>query len=228
MIKGKRASWAAVVLLALACGGRAQVLAGPTGAGGSVAMAGASTAGAAAGGGPIAGGPTSGGAPGVTGGGSTSASGSAGEAGSAGYIDYSLLCIPSDHWDSTLCECVPNRPRDPGAPSDGGPCLDIADCVLGTHWDSVACKCAQNECSKSTDCKGPLPNYCVSLCADGTSACSHFECISGACTVATCTPFRVGQSCGPGATCPGGYTCKPALDGGPGYGCVPVPSPPSM
>lgn len=42
-----------------------------------------------------------------------------------------------------------------------------------------------SECSKDSDCKGPLPMSCQ-LCADGSDGCAHHTCDSGKCTISYC------------------------------------------
>lgn len=52
-----------------------------------------------------------------------------------------VLCIRGDHWDSTLCQCVPD-----GASDDAGAvCPDLVLCVRGDHWDTGLCRCVPDD-----------------------------------------------------------------------------------
>ena len=93
-----------------------------------------------------------------------------------------VLCIRGDHFDTTLCKCVPD--------ADAGPvCIDNVLCISGDHFDTTLCKCvpdqAGNECKTAADCKGALPALCE-RCASGSTACAHFECVAGACETVIC------------------------------------------
>ena len=85
------------------------------------------------------------------------------------------LCIQGDHFDTTLCKCVP--------------CVDTVMCIQGDRFDTTVCGCvpnvAPNPCSSATDCTGALPALCQQ-CADGGSGCAHFTCVAGQCQVAYC------------------------------------------
>jgi hypothetical protein len=94
-----------------------------------------------------------------------------------------VLCIRGDHFDTTLCKCVPDV--------DAGPvCIDNVLCIRGDHFDTTLCKCvpdkvAGTQCSTAADCKGALPALCEQ-CANGSTACAHFECVAGACQTVIC------------------------------------------
>jgi hypothetical protein len=95
------------------------------------------------------------------------------------------LCIVGDHFDNTLCKCVPNLDA---APSDAGRCIDNVLCIQGDHFDTSLCRCVPNgagTCSTAADCTGALPALCQ-RCADGGSGCAHFECVAGQCSIAYC------------------------------------------
>jgi hypothetical protein len=115
--------------------------------------------------------------PGSTGG----TSGTGGTGGTGTCVD-NVLCIRGDHFDTTLCKCVPD--------ADAGPvCIDNVLCIRGDHFDTTLCKCvpdqAGNECKTAADCKGALPALCE-RCASGSTACAHFECVAGACETVIC------------------------------------------
>jgi hypothetical protein len=40
-------------------------------------------------------------------------------------------CVNGHHWNSQLCECVPN-------------CVDTIMCTVGHHWDPEKCTCIPN------------------------------------------------------------------------------------
>ncbi len=148
--------------------------------------------------------------------------GSGGAGGTSGCVE-TALCTRTSHWDSTACACVPN---DSGG-SGGAACVDNVLCIQGSHWDSVQCKCvpsAAGSCSSSSDCRGLLPQLCQ-VCADGSTACAHHECIAGKCEVVTCPIASGAQSCGPNpveASCPSGTVCTD-LGGSNGGRCVQDP-----
>ena len=64
------------------------------------------------------------------------------------------------------------------------PVCDPLVCPAGEHWDLTLCQCVPT-CATAADCTGALPQFCE-VCADGGAGCAHFECISGACQIATC------------------------------------------
>ncbi len=95
-----------------------------------------------------------------------------------------VLCVVGDHFDSTLCKCVPNAPADAGTR-----CVQNVLCVIGDHFDTTLCKCVPDSgtsaCTTAADCKGVLPALCQQ-CANGSTGCAHFVCTSGACQVSVC------------------------------------------
>jgi len=111
-----------------------------------------------------------------------STGGTSGTGGSGTCVD-NVLCIRGDHFDTTLCKCVPDV--------DAGPvCIDNVLCIRGDHFDTTLCKCvpdkvAGTQCSTAADCKGALPALCEQ-CANGSTACAHFECVAGACQTVIC------------------------------------------
>ena len=51
-----------------------------------------------------------------------------------------VLCILGDHFDATLCKCVPDR--EAGTVNDTNPvCIDTVLCIRGDHFDATLCKC---------------------------------------------------------------------------------------
>ncbi len=45
-----------------------------------------------------------------------------------------VLCVVGDHFDSSLCKCVPDTTVDAG-------CVQKVLCVMGDHFDRTLCKC---------------------------------------------------------------------------------------
>jgi hypothetical protein len=100
-----------------------------------------------------------------------------------------LLCIRGDHWDSTLCKCVPDAP---GGVDAAKACIDNVLCIRGDHWDSTLCKCAPDvpappggQCAAASDCRGILPTLCM-VCEGGGDGCAHWTCKAGRCETAYC------------------------------------------
>ncbi|HEY5961712.1 MAG TPA: hypothetical protein VIV60_34370 [Polyangiaceae bacterium] len=94
-----------------------------------------------------------------------------------------VLCLTGNHFDRDLCKCVPDADA-------GSTCVQNVLCIRGDHFDRDLCKCvpdapAANACEVATDCHGILPTICE-VCSDGTTSCAHFDCVAGACQVATC------------------------------------------
>jgi hypothetical protein len=96
------------------------------------------------------------------------------------------LCVVGDHFDRTLCKCVPN--------TDGAvdaACVQTQLCIRGDHFDRTLCKCVPDVsdggdgCATAADCQGVLPALCQ-LCSDGSAGCAHFTCVGGQCTIAYC------------------------------------------
>ncbi|HMA92697.1 MAG TPA: hypothetical protein VKP30_08425, partial [Polyangiaceae bacterium] len=96
-----------------------------------------------------------------------------------------VLCIRGSHFDQTQCKCVP----DDATPT----CVQNVLCIRGSHFDQTQCKCVPDEagdagvaaCNTAADCKGLLPSICEQ-CPNGNTACAHFACTAGACSVAIC------------------------------------------
>jgi hypothetical protein len=44
---------------------------------------------------------------------------------------------------------------------------------------------ADNACDKVDDCTGGLPKFCK-VCSDGSTACAHWACLEGTCSIASC------------------------------------------
>ena len=100
------------------------------------------------------------------------------------------LCIQGDHFDKSLCKCVPNQDAGTVPPVDTKPaCVDNVLCIQGDHFDTTVCGCvpnaSANPCNSATDCTGALPALCQQ-CADGSNGCAHFTCAAGQCQVAYC------------------------------------------
>lgn len=98
------------------------------------------------------------------------------------------LCIVGDHFDTTLCKCVPNQDAGSVTPADAA-CIDNVLCIKGDHFDTSLCKCVPDTsatgCATAADCLGILPALCQQ-CADGGTGCAHFDCVAGTCQVAYC------------------------------------------
>jgi len=100
------------------------------------------------------------------------------------------LCIQGDHFDTTVCKCVPIHDAGVVPPVDTKPaCVDTVMCIQGDHFDTTVCGCVPNAsanvCSSAADCTGAVPALCQQ-CADGGSGCAHFTCFAGQCQVAYC------------------------------------------
>ena len=65
------------------------------------------------------------------------------------------------------------------------PVCDPMRCPTGQTFDPVLCKCVKNQCVTAADCTGPLPQFCE-ICADGSTACAHWSCVAGQCSVNAC------------------------------------------
>jgi hypothetical protein len=72
-----------------------------------------------------------------------------------------VLCTIGDHFDSTLCKCVPNQDGAASPAVDAGTCVDNVLCVMGDHFDSKLCKCMPNQ-----DGAVPPPAVDASTCID--------------------------------------------------------------
>jgi hypothetical protein len=107
-----------------------------------------------------------------------------------------VLCIKGDHWDTTLCQCVPDNPPAGCISNAGGPCGGTTQtpctCASGltcqTLLDSSmpgVCRASGAACVSALDCKGALPTFCL-LCPDGSAGCAHWACVNNACEIATC------------------------------------------
>jgi hypothetical protein len=108
-----------------------------------------------------------------------------------------VLCIRGDHWDPTLCKCVPDADVDAAGPTpdaaatqtDAATCYELSYCVMTDHWDPAQCKCVPNnvQCTSPSECHGLLPQYCVASCPNGApGACAHWACVNGTCVTETC------------------------------------------
>ena len=86
-----------------------------------------------------------------------------------------VLCVRGDHWDPTLCRCVPNA--DAGVDAGADACVDIALCIRGDHWDPALCRCVPDQDAS------PLADACVEtrLCLSGY----HWDPIACRCVPAT-------------------------------------------
>jgi hypothetical protein len=83
-------------------------------------------------------------------------------------------CVAGDHWDPTLCRCVPGdaAAEDVTAPADGSggapdACVAPIPCTNGYHWDSTVCSCVPDSCGCAggvtglgCHCGGNIANAC--------------------------------------------------------------------
>jgi hypothetical protein len=79
------------------------------------------------------------------------------------------LCIRGDHFDTTLCKCVPDQ--DAGTVFDTNPaCIDAVLCILGDHFDATLCKCVPDREAGTVNDTNPV---CIDtvLCIRG----DHFD-----------------------------------------------------
>ena len=91
-----------------------------------------------------------------------------------------LIAPPAPDAGGVLHPCGPGVVGNPRCPAgymcrvDG---IDTGHCI--------AIPKPKPHCIADTECDGPLPQECR-VCEDGTLACAHWTCESGACAVATC------------------------------------------
>ena len=52
-----------------------------------------------------------------------------------------VMCTKDDHFDHTLCKCVPNQ------------CIQNKMCIKDSHWDSITCGCVADVSCKTLTCK---------------------------------------------------------------------------
>jgi hypothetical protein len=117
----------------------------------------------------------------------------------AGHVCVdNVLCIIGDHFDRTLCQCVPNQDAavSPCAPDAGCPSRQVCrtstplNCPPGALCAPIPMCVAVDDggsagCSSTAECSGALPSFCM-VCPGGGSGCAHFVCVSGKCQVAFC------------------------------------------
>jgi len=109
-----------------------------------------------------------------------------------------VLCIRGDHFDHTLCKCVPDVPTSTFCSQDSDcpagevcagrspiVCPPNAFCVPARICVPAPVDAGAPACTTAADCHGALPALCE-LCPDGNPACAHFVCVAGACDVAIC------------------------------------------
>lgn len=124
------------------------------------------------------------------------------------------LCIRGDHFDHTLCKCVPDADA-------GASCVQNVLCIIGDHFDRVLCRCVPN--AAPTD----AGTGCVQrvLCIQG----DRFDPVQCKCVpnqppvTAFCTQDAdcpAGDVCGPPSPikCPPTALCIPARQ------CIPAPA----
>jgi hypothetical protein len=85
-----------------------------------------------------------------------------------------VYCINGGKWNAQTCSC-------------DKPISDPLLCAPGEHWDLTQCKCVPDQCKEASDCKGPVPNYCLQECPNARgNPCAHHACIGGMCEIVTC------------------------------------------
>jgi hypothetical protein len=51
----------------------------------------------------------------------------------------------------------------------------------------MSCKVpAGDYCEQASDCKDAVPQFCQQ-CPNGSNGCAHWDCVSGACVIITCS-----------------------------------------
>ena len=119
------------------------------------------------------------------------------------------LCIQGDHFDSTLCKCVPSE--DAGTVPDAKPtCVDNVLCIQGDHFDTTLCKCIPNEDAGTVQPADTKPT-CIDnvLCIQG----DHFDT-----NLCKCVPDTSSSICSSATDCTGALPalCQLCADGGSG------------
>ncbi|MHB1843412.1 MAG: hypothetical protein ACYCWW_01080 [Deltaproteobacteria bacterium] len=87
-----------------------------------------------------------------------------------------------------------------GVGSVSGPRSAVSQQGLSSSTSSQSCQSA-------ADCSGMLPDFCR-VCADGSNGCAHWDCLSGACQVATCEAAPPPASCQLESDCAQGQSCQ--------------------
>jgi len=136
-----------------------------------------------------------------------------------------VLCVIGDHFDPTLCKCVPDADAATPPPADAHVCVDNVLCIIGDHFDSTLCKCVPDvptpsiTCTADTDCPGgQLCGPSTPLSCPPTAMCLPVRfCVPAPCTGAAC--------CTTATDCTGALPalCQRCGDGGTGcahFACV--------
>ena len=216
-------TWAVLVVataagaLAVACGGRTDVVAEHGGAGASAGTAGGGVTGSSLAGGTgstgtSVGGTGSGGSGGGTGstGGTGGFAGGTGSTGSTGGFSGSVTSggfsgvagATGSSGDTVDYACPAPVPSGATCPDGGIP--GVTSAVADGAQCFTTYGCAPND--PANQCTGQPTHFCGE-CADGGSPCSHYAIYNGVCTIETCAP-PAGSTCIPNALCAEGAACS--------------------
>lgn len=129
-----------------------------------------------------------------------------------------LLCIRGDHFDPTLCRCVPDSDGAVDGPAQvDGACVDNLLCIRGDHFDPALCRCVPDtDAGVTVDVAthGDGPCLDTVLCIAG----DHFDS-----TLCRCVPD--GNACTSASECVGALpalceTCADATAGCAHFACT--------